>query len=179
MKKYFKIAFLISFALCSCNPTVDKKQYDLQVKFKDSLITVIKNQKTQIDSLNFKLDFKKSQIILESKAAPMTAYAFTNISNAILREYFKRNMKEGDGLKYPLLMKEVLINAFDASGYNYHATLHKLAQVGFTPNERAYVEIIIMPILSKKKEQYKEIYQGQELEDVIKILQIFKSIGNY
>ena len=176
-----KIITLLTFSLiiiCSCKQTVDKTEYDSQVKIKDSLQLLVKNQQIQIDTLQKKLDSINTQIILARKAAPLNDFAFSKIALALMREMSKRNLKEGFVQKNPKLGREVLMYSFDQSGYNYQATLHKIAETGFTPNERQYVAICIAPIADKKtKEQFKDVYSGQELKDVTRIYEIFKNIN--
>jgi len=169
MKKFIMTTVLFLFILCSCKQTIDKKEYDLQVKIKDSLQMAIKTQQIQIDIFRKILDSITTTVLLNRKAAPLTDYAFTNISNACYREMAKNNIKQGSkkNLKFA---KEILIAAFDQCGYNYQATLHKIAQTGFTPHERQFVVLCLMPIADMKSiSKYSEVFQGQELKDVTRI----------
>ena len=179
MKKNITVLILSLFIICSCKQTVDKKEHDFQIKINDSLQLIIKNQQTQIDTLSYKLESITTQIIFAKKAAPLTEYAFTKIINAMMRELSKRNLKEGFANENPKLARDVLIYSFDVCGYNYKATLHQVAQTGFTQNESGYVLICMLPTTDKKtKEEFKNVFQGQELEDVTKIFEIFKNIND-
>ena len=69
--------------------------------------------------------------------------------------------------------KKFLVKLFAASGYNYSATLHQLAQGGWDPNDKNVkdlIELIFMPHTDlRPRDGLKGVYSEQELADVRKV----------
>lgn len=107
--------------------------------------------------------------------APIIEYYFVKILATFESIVAQENLALP--IKDPLIQKKILTNAFSKNGYSYSKTLHKVAEFGFTIQQRPLVLILLAPIVDLESEtDIPTVYSGQELTDV---LQIVKIMNNY
>jgi len=106
--------------------------------------------------------------------APLYDYLFEKVLTTMMSLASAENIQLP--INNPKEQRKLLENAFKKNGYSYSKTLHKLAEYGFSPSEFQYVQILLMPVMELESEsQIANIYSGQELSDVKKIMKIMNN----
>lgn len=142
-------------------------------KYFDELNFLIKKLKqdglNMLDSAKF-IDKERNDL----PPAPMIDYYFEKILATFESIAAQENITLP--IKDPLIQKKFLTIAFSKNGYSYSKTLHKVAEFGFTLEQRQLVQILLAPIVDLESEkEIPTIYSGQELTDVMQIVQIVKN----
>ncbi len=106
----------------------------------------------------------------KNKAAPLDAELFNKIAKT-MELIVTENDQYVPSVK---AAKGVIEEAFEKHGFSYSATLHKVATEGWTPQEQGLVGILTFPALAGEpgNHDYKNVYEGQELQDLEKIFKI-------
>ena len=180
------IAAFLSSSLVSCNNDTNKSGekevviVDTEMLMskseweKDSIkqAQLLKEQAQIIDSLKIQLTEKNKKQEFANSAAPLSMPVFENILLTVERLTRKHNYPKPVSSK---LIKNIFEEAFAENGYNYAATLHKVAINSFSMTEITSAQILVLPAMYGESFN-PEAYSGQELIDVKKVFKMIEQL---
>jgi hypothetical protein len=103
----------------------------------------------------------------KNKAAPLDVELFSKITASMEQIIATKDHYTPSAKAAKVVMEE----AFKRNGFSYSATLHKVATEGFLLQDHQLVGMLLLPALNPA-EDYKHVYEGQELQDVETIFKI-------
>jgi len=156
-----KINFSVTFGLSSACMSVD----GTTVSF-----TLDEIQSYLYDNITLSNDQEQE---LLKPAAPINNSIFEDIGQKMIVIIAEKDLKPP--VTDPKLMYSIYTESFKRSGYSYLATIHKVATEGYRLETTQLISFLLLPIANLKEENFSEIFSGQELEDVKKIVKMLKN----